>query len=207
MLLLGIIILSSYIIGSINGGLILSKLQGLDIRKKGSGNAGATNVLRVIGVKSGILVFIIDCLKGFLALYFTQLLIINATNPLDLNINLYLYFSSFASLLGHCYPVWFNFKGGKGAATGLGNMLFINPFLIPLPFIVFIGTLFLFRYVGLSTIAAFLSLFIFGYFSVEVSDFVFLIYLFLLFLFIVFTHRTNIASMLEKTEHKISFFK
>ena len=164
MLLLGIIILSSYIIGSINGGLILSKLQGLDIRKKGSGNAGATNVLRVIGVKSGILVFIIDCLKGYLAIYFTQLLIINTNNPLDLNINLYLYFSSFASLLGHCYPVWFNFKGGKGAATGLGNMLFINPFLIPLPFIVFIGTLFLFRYVGLSTIAAFLSLFIFGYF-------------------------------------------
>ena len=207
MLLLGIIILSSYIIGSINGGLILSKLQGLDIRKKGSGNAGATNVLRVIGVKSGILVFIIDCLKGFLALYFTQLLIINATEPFDLNINLYLYFSSFASLLGHCYPVWFNFKGGKGAATGLGNMLFINPFLITVPLIVFIGTLFFFRYVGLSTITAFLSLFIFGYFSVGVSDSIFLIYLFLLFLFIVYTHRTNIASMLEKTEHKISFFK
>ncbi len=207
MLLLGIIILSSYIIGSINGGIILSKLQGLDIRKKGSGNAGATNVLRVIGVKSGILVFIIDCLKGFLAVYFTQLLIINATNPLDLNINLYLYFSSFASLLGHCYPVWFNFKGGKGAATGLGNMLFINPFLIPLPFIVFIGILFLFRYVGLSTIAAFLSLFIFGYFSIGFSDYLFLTFLLLLFLFIVFTHRTNIVSMLDKTEHKVSFFK
>ena len=207
MLLLGIIILSSYLIGSVNGGLILSKLQGLDIRKRGSGNAGATNVLRVIGIKSGILVFIIDCLKGFLALYFTQILIANNNEPLDLNINIYLYFSSFASLLGHCYPVWFNFKGGKGAATGLGNILFINPFLITVPLIVFIGTLSLFRYVGLSTIAAFLSLFIFGYFSVEVSDFVFLIYLFLLFLFIVFTHRTNIASMLEKTEHKISFFK
>ena len=207
MLLLGIIILSSYIIGSINGGLILSKLQGLDIRKRGSGNAGATNVLRVIGVKSGILVFLIDCLKGFLALYFTQLLIINATNPLDLNINLYLYFSSFASLLGHCYPVWFNFKGGKGAATGLGNMLFINPSLIPLPFIVFIGTLFLFRYVGLSTIAAFLSLFIFGYFSIGFSDYLFLTFLLLLFLFIVFTHRANIASMRDKTEHKISFYK
>ena len=207
MLLLGIIILSSYLIGSVNGGLILSKLQGLDIRKRGSGNAGATNVLRVIGIKSGILVFIIDCLKGFLALYFTQVLITNTNNPLDLNIDLYLYFSSFASLLGHCYPVWFSFKGGKGAATGLGNILFINPFLITLPLIVFIGTLFFFRYVGLSTITAFLSLFIFGYFSVGFSDYVFLIYLFLLFLFIVFTHRTNIASMLDKTEHKVSFFK
>ena len=207
MLLLGIIILSAYFIGSVNGGLIISKLQGLDIRTKGSGNAGATNVLRVIGIKSGILVFVIDCLKGFLALYFTQLLIINTNNPIDLNLNLYLYFSSFASLLGHCYPVWFSFKGGKGAATGLGNILFINPFLITVPLIVFIGTLFFFRYVGLSTITAFLSLFIFGYFSVGVSDSIFLIYLFLLFLFIVYTHRTNIASMLEKTEHKISFFK
>ena len=207
MLLLGIIILSAYFIGSVNGGLIISKLQGLDIRTKGSGNAGATNVLRVIGIKSGILVFVIDCLKGFLAIYFTQSLIINTNNPVDLNLNLYLYFSSFASLLGHCYPVWFSFKGGKGAATGLGNILFINPFLITVPLIVFIGTLFFFRYVGLSTITAFLSLFIFGYFSVGVSDSLFLIYLFLLFLFIVYTHRTNIASMLEKTEHKISFFK
>ena len=207
MLLLGIIILSSYIIGSINGGLIISKLQGLDIRKKGSGNAGATNVLRVIGVKSGILVFIIDCLKGFLALYFTQLLITNTNEPLELNKNLYLYFSSFASLLGHCYPVWFNFKGRKGAATALGNILFINPFLITAPLIVFIGTLFFFRYVGLSTITAFLSLFTFGYFSIGFSDYVFLTYLLLLFLFIMFTHRTNIASMLNKTEHKVSFFK
>tara|TARA_B100000029_G_scaffold313249_1_gene305717 strand:- start:919 stop:1542 length:624 start_codon:yes stop_codon:yes gene_type:complete len=207
MLLLGIIILSSYIIGSINAGIIISKLQGLDIRAKGSGNAGATNVLRVIGIKFGFLVFIIDCLKGFLALYLTQLLISNTSEPLALNINLYLYFSSFASLLGHCYPVWFSFKGGKGAATGLGNILYIDPFLISVPLIVFIGILFFFRYVGLSTIMAFFSLFIFSFFSIEASNFLFLIYLFFLFLFIVFTHRTNITSMLEKTEHKISFFQ
>ena len=207
MLLLGIIILSSYIIGSINAGIIISKLQGLDIRAKGSGNAGATNVLRVIGIKFGFLVFIIDCLKGFLALYLTQLLISNTSEPLALNINLYLYFSSFASLLGHCYPVWFSFKGGKGAATGLGNILYIDPFLISVPLIVFIGILFFFRYVGLSTIMAFFSLFIFSFFSIEASNFLFLIYLFFLFSFIVFTHRTNITSMLEKTEHKISFFQ
>tara|TARA_B100001250_G_scaffold329257_1_gene293902 strand:- start:371 stop:994 length:624 start_codon:yes stop_codon:yes gene_type:complete len=207
MLLLGIIILFSYLIGSINGGLILSKLQGLDIRKKGSGNAGATNVLRVIGIKSGILVFIIDCLKGFLALYVTQLFISSTHEPLDLDINLYLYIASFASLFGHCYPVWFDFKGGKGAATGVGNILFIDPFLITVPLIVFIGILVFFRYVGLSTITAFLSLFIFVYFLIGFSDYLFLIYLFLLFLFIVFTHRVNIASMFKKTEHKVSFFK
>ena len=207
MLLLGIILLTSYIIGSINGGLLLSKLHGVDIRSKGSGNAGATNVLRVISIKSGILVFFIDCLKGFLAIYLTLFLITNHNEPLALDKNFYLYFSSFASLLGHCYPIWFNFKGGKGAATGLGNILFIDPFLITVPLIVFIGTLSFFGYVGLSTITAFLSLFIFGYFTIEASDFVFMVYLFLLFLFIVFTHRSNITSMLDKTENKVSFFK
>ena len=83
----------------------------------------------------------------------------------------------------------------------------MNPILITAPLIVFIGMLVIFRYVGLSTITAFLSLFIFGYFLIGTSDYVFLIYLFLLFLFIVFTHRNNIAAMLEKTEHKVSFFK
>ena len=207
MLLLGIIILSAYFIGSVNGGLIISKLQGLDIRTKGSGNAGATNVLRVIGVKSGVLVFFIDCLKGFLALYLTHMFLEKTQIPLYFNNDIYLYFASFSSLLGHCYPVWFGFKGGKGAATGLGNILFIDPFLISVPLIVFIGTLLFSRYVGLSTICAFLSLFLFGYFLIGFSNYEFLIYLFLLFLFIVYTHRDNISSMLKKNEHKISLFK
>tara|TARA_B100001750_G_scaffold74587_1_gene59377 strand:- start:873 stop:1496 length:624 start_codon:yes stop_codon:yes gene_type:complete len=207
MLFLGIIILSSYFIGSINGGLILSRLQGLDIRKKGSGNAGATNVLRVIGLKSGVFVFIIDCFKGFLALYLTQVLLTNTTVSLSFNNNIYLYFSSFASLLGHCYPVWFSFRGGKGAATGLGNIIFLNSYLITLPMIIFFVTLLLTRYVGLSTIFAFLSLFVTAFLSIGISNYEFLTFLLLLFLFIVYTHRTNISSMLEKTEHKISFFK
>ena len=127
--------------------------------------------------------------------------------PLYFNNDIYLYFASFSSLLGHCYPVWFGFKGGKGAATGLGNILFIDPFLISVPLIVFIGTLLFSRYVGLSTICAFLSLFLFGYFLIGFSNYEFLIYLFLLFLFIVYTHRDNISSMLKKNEHKISLFK
>ena len=205
MLLLGIIILFAYVVGSINAGLILSYLQGLDIRTKGSGNAGATNVLRVIGIKSGITVFIIDCLKGVLAIYGTALLLSNTDQSLIFTKETYFYIASLASVVGHSYPVWFSFRGGKGAATGLGNILYIYPDLTTGPLLVFIATLVLSRYVGLSTILAFFSLSLFAYFYIGIEDIKFLTYLFLLFLFILYAHRDNIASMLNKSEHKISF--
>ena len=205
MLLLGIIILFAYVVGSINAGLILSYLQGLDIRTKGSGNAGATNVLRVIGIKSGITVFIIDCLKGVLAIYGTALLLSNTDQSLIFTKEIYFYIASLVSVIGHSYPVWFSFRGGKGAATGLGNILYIYPDLTTGPLLVFIATLVLSRYVGLSTILAFFSLSLFAYFYIGIEDIKFLTYLFLLFLFILYAHRDNIASMLNKSEHKISF--
>ena len=205
MLLLGIIILFGYVVGSINAGLILSYLQGLDIRTKGSGNAGATNVLRVIGIKSGITVFIIDCLKGMLAIYGTAILLSNSDQSLIFSKGIYFYIASLASVIGHSYPVWFSFRGGKGAATGLGNILYIYPSLTIGPLLVFIATLVLTKYVGLSTILAFFSLSFFAYFYIGIEDIKFLTYLFLLFLFIVYSHRDNIASMLNKSEHKISF--
>jgi len=205
MLLLGIIILFAYVVGSINAGLILSYLQGLDIRTKGSGNAGATNVLRVIGIKSGITVFIIDCLKGVLAIYGTAILLSNSDQSLIFSKGIYFYIASLASIVGHSYPVWFSFRGGKGAATGLGNVLYIYPGLTIGPLLVFIATLVLSRYVGLSTILAFFSLSMFAYFYMGIEDIEFLTYLFLLFLFILYAHRDNIKSMLKKSEHKISF--
>ncbi len=205
MLLLGIIILFGYVVGSINAGLILSYLQGLDIRTKGSGNAGATNVLRVIGIKSGITVFIIDCLKGMLAIYGTAILLSNSDQNLIFSKEIYFYIASLTSVIGHSYPVWFSFRGGKGAATGLGNILYIYPSLTIGPLLVFIATLVLTKYVGLSTILAFFSLSLFAYFYIGIEDIKFLTYLFLLFLFIVYAHRDNIASMLNKSEHKISF--
>ena len=192
-------------VGSINAGLILSYLQGLDIRTKGSGNAGATNVLRVIGIKSGITVFIIDCLKGVLAIYGTNLLLSNSDQSLIFSKGIYFYTASLASVVGHSYPVWFSFRGGKGAATGLGNILYIYPSLTIGPLLVFIATLVLSKYVGLSTIFAFFSLSLFAYFWIGIEDIEFLTYLFLLFLFILYAHRDNIASMLNKSEHKISF--
>ena len=205
MLLLGIIILFAYVVGSINAGLILSYLQGLDIRTKGSGNAGATNVLRVIGIKSGITVFIIDCLKGVFAIYGTAILLSNSDQSLIFSKGIYFYITSLASVVGHSYPVWFSFRGGKGAATGLGNVLYIYPGLTIGPLLVFIATLVLSRYVGLSTILAFFSLSMFAYFYMGIEDIEFLTYLFLLFLFILYAHRDNIKSMLKKSEHKISF--
>ena len=124
---LGIIFLAAYLVGSINFGLILGYIQGLDIRSQGSGNAGATNALRILGARSGIFVFVGDAFKGYFSLYLCNLVLAQQENLLFLPSD-YLFLSLIFSLIGHCYPIWFNFRGGKGAATALGAFLFIDPY-------------------------------------------------------------------------------
>jgi Predicted membrane protein len=119
MLHLGIIFLTTYLVGSINFGLILGYIQGLDLRSQGSGNAGATNALRILGARSGIFVFFGDTLKGYFALYLCKS-IVSQTGVLLFSPSDYLFLSLIFALIGHCYPIWFNFRGGKGAATALG---------------------------------------------------------------------------------------
>ena len=116
---LGIIFLAAYLVGSINFGLILGYIQGLDLRSQGSGNAGATNALRILGARSGIFVFVGDAFKGYFSLYLCNLVLAQQENLLFLPSD-YLFLSLILSLIGHCYPIWFNFRGGKGAATALG---------------------------------------------------------------------------------------
>ena len=120
----GIILLVSYLVGSVNFGLVLGYIQGLDLRSQGSGNAGATNALRILGARSGIFVFVGDAFKGYFSLYLCNLVLAQQENLLFLPSD-YLFLSLILSLIGHCYPIWFNFRGGKGAATALGAFLFI----------------------------------------------------------------------------------
>ena len=137
MLHLGVIFLITYLVGSINFGLILGYIQGLDLRSQGSGNAGATNALRILGTRSGIFVFLGDALKGYIALYLSESILVQAGfllfSPSD-----YLFLSLIFALIGHCYPIWFNFNGGKGAATALGAFLFIDAYFILFPIIGFL---------------------------------------------------------------------
>ena len=199
---LGIIFLITYLIGSINFGLILGSIQGLDLRSQGSGNAGATNALRILGTRSGIFVFIDDALKGYLALYFCNLILLQQENLLFSSSD-YLFLALILSLIGHCYPIWFNFRGGKGAATALGAFLFIDPYFTVFPIIGFLLIFLISRFVGLSTISAFFILFLQTFFIDHGIHHNFHAFSLVIFLFILYTHRSNIQSMFKGTEEKL----
>ena len=199
---LGIIFLVTYLVGSINFGLILGYIQGLDLRSQGSGNAGATNALRILGTRSGIFVFIGDALKGYLALYFCNLILFQQESLLFSSSD-YLFLALIFSLIGHCYPIWFNFRGGKGAATALGAFLFIDPYFTVLPIIGFLVVFLISRFVGLSTISAFFILFLQTFFIDHGIHHNFHAFSLVIFLFIFYTHRSNIKSMFKGTEEKL----
>ena len=199
---LGIIFLITYLIGSINFGLILASIQGLDLRSQGSGNAGATNALRILGTRSGIFVFIGDALKGYLALYVCNLILFQQESLLFSSSD-YLFLALIFSLIGHCYPIWFNFRGGKGAATALGAFLFIDPYFTVFPIIGFLLIFLISRFVGLSTISAFFILFLQTFFIDHGIHHNFHAFSLVIFLFILYTHRSNIQSMFKGTEEKL----
>ena len=199
---LGIIFLVTYLVGSINFGLILGYIKGLDLRSQGSGNAGATNALRILGTRSGIFVFIGDALKGYLALYFCNLILFQQESLLFSSSD-YLFLALIFSLIGHCYPIWFNFRGGKGAATALGAFLFIDPYFTVFPIIGFLVVFLISRFVGLSTISAFFILFLQTFFIDHGVHHNFHAFSLVIFLFIFYTHRSNIKSMFKGTEEKL----
>ena len=199
---LGIIFLVTYLVGSIYFGLILGYIQGLDLRSQGSGNAGATNALRILGTRSGIFVFIGDALKGYLALYFCNLILFQQESLLFSSSD-YLFLALIFSLIGHCYPIWFNFRGGKGAATALGAFLFIDPYFTVFPIIGFLVVFLISRFVGLSTISAFFILFLQTFFIDHGIHHNFHAFSLVIFLFIFYTHRSNIKSMFKGTEEKL----
>ena len=202
MLHLGIIFLITYLVGSINFGLILGYIQGLDLRSQGSGNAGATNALRILGARSGIFVFSGDALKGYLALYLCES-IVAQTGILLFSPSDYLFLSLIFALIGHCYPIWFNFRGGKGAATALGAFLFIDPYFIIFPIIGFFIMFLISRFVGLSTISAFLILFLQTFFIDHGIHHNLHLFSLVIFIFIIYTHRSNIQSMYKGIEAKL----
>jgi len=138
MYILSIIIFISYILGSLNSSLVLSKIKDLDIRKKGSGNAGATNAIRIFGLQHGLLVFFFDAFKAFIAAFLTIKILEGTSSEIIFEYEIYLYFSAISCILGHCYPIWFGFKGGKGAATGLGSMIYIEPLIVIPSLIIFL---------------------------------------------------------------------
>lgn len=142
-----LLVVAGYLLGSIPFGLIFAKLLAqTDIREHGSGNIGATNVSRVAGPLAGILTLVMDAVKGAASVSLAAQLTDHAANAMM--------FAGLAALLGHCFPVWLKFKGGKGVATALGIFLALSPLAAVAAFVLFLLVVSFWRYVSLGSLAA-----------------------------------------------------
>lgn len=193
----------SYLLGSISGSMFLGKFKKVDIRNLGSGNAGGTNALRTMGKKFALGVILIDIIKGYFAVEFISILYLF---PASINSSITSLTPSICGLgvvIGHVYPLYYNFKGGKGAGTMVGVLLSIYPFSLIFCLAFWIVSLILTGYVGFSTIIAGISLPIcvtffyntgiltpFGIFTIFIS------------IFILYTHRANINRMILGEENR-----
>jgi glycerol-3-phosphate acyltransferase PlsY len=196
---MGVVI--AYLLGSIPTAVWYGKIfHGTDVRQHGSGNAGATNSLRTFGRTAGIIVLIIDFLKGFLAVLSAQFLFPDTNKYMPLIMGI-------AAVLGHLYPVFAQFRGGKGVATALGVIAATFPMTVIGCVIVFAIIVFLTRYVSLGSMLGALA------FPVQIAfnawntnpeqDHYYLVFASALFLILVFTHRHNIQRLMKGTENKI----
>ena len=185
-----IVALYSYFLGSIPFGLVLTKIfLKKDIRKLGSGNIGTTNVLRTGNKFLAISTLILDLLKGFISVYFTML-----------------YFESLVSyaalicFIGHIFPIWLNFKGGKGVATYLGVILALSFNFFLVFGVSWIALSLLFRFASLASIVSSMIVLIFGYFF---ENYNYSLVLFIFFIIILYTHKENIVRLKNSKENKI----
>ena len=196
------VFLFGYFMGSIPFGLLLSKLSGLgDIRKIGSGNIGATNVLRTGNKKIALLTLILDGTKGALAIYVVSISPSFIEFHLTNNINLFQSLVAVSAVIGHCFPIWLNFKGGKGVATGFGTIIFLNMYVGVIALLIWVSIAKLFRISSLSALISYLfipiSMF---FFTSEKSFFIASV---LISLICYLQHRENIKRLLNGSEAKI----
>lgn len=205
MLELGLKVLISYLAGALNGALIVGRLAGgVDIRTMGSGNAGGTNALRTQGKWFAVRVMAIDVAKGFLPPWLLPALALPGV-PLDPEISrIWLALAcAGAAVVGHCYPVWFDFKGGKGAATAIGALLGLAPVLIWPALAVWLLVLTTTGYVGLATMLAAGALPAWVALTRWPEQRELFWFLLALALFIVYTHRGNIRRLQEGRENRL----
>ena len=204
-----LITIIAYLIGSINFSIIISKkMAGFDVREKGSGNAGTTNMLRSVGKRAAALTLLCDVLKGVVAI---GIAIIVGKLVKDLDKALLVQLSAIAVVIGHTFPIFFQFKGGKGVATSLGVLLMVN-WQIGLICLVFaVALIALTRMVSLGSVGAailypVLVMFIHNNYTVSEGS-GYLIFSIILAVLVAFNHRANIKRLMNGTENRISFKK
>ncbi|MBE3569552.1 MAG: glycerol-3-phosphate 1-O-acyltransferase PlsY [Bacillales bacterium] len=188
-----VFILIAYLLGSIPSGLIVGKLfYGVDIREHGSGNLGATNAFRTLGIKAGSVVIVADILKGTLA---TLL-------PIWFGADLHPLIAGMAAAIGHSFPIFAGFRGGKAVATSGGVLLAYEPALFLLLVAAFLISLYISKYVSLSSIIVAIIAVIYTFFKGDVPLIIVVLFL---ASFVIFRHRANVKRILNKTEPKIKW--
>ena len=194
-----------YLFGLIQTGYIYGKIKKIDIRKHGSGNAGTTNALRTLGWKAGVITFIGDCLKCVLAVTIVRLMFVQ-----DLRIELYAMYTGLGAVLGHNFPFYLKFKGGKGIASTAGLILAVDPIMFLIVAVVFISIVLITQYVSLASIVIMILFVIMvvvkgetGMLLLPNDDlYEFYAIAIVLALLAIWRHRANIKRLIDGTENK-----
>lgn len=200
-----ILLVLAYLLGSIPTAVWISRyFFGMDIREHGSGNAGATNTFRILGSKAGSFVFFIDMLKGFLAVDLAYLIPRYQMDNMALtNFQVLL---GICAVVGHIFPIWAQFKGGKGIATLFGMILAIQPLVAACLVGVFFLMLFITRYVSLSSITASIAFPVMIFFIFHEPEIMYRLFAVATAILVVLTHHKNINRLLAGNENKVPLF-
>jgi glycerol-3-phosphate acyltransferase PlsY len=189
--ILTILLVTAYLLGSVPTGLLLGKAYGIDVRKEGSGNIGATNLYRTVGRRIGIITLVGDCLKGLIPV----LVVKYSSMPVE-----YAAWVGLAAFCGHVFSVFLKFKGGKGVATALGVFLALAPLAVGIVLAIFIALILIWRYVSLGSIVAALAM------PLAVSllggSRVLIVVTLVIAVIVVIRHQENIRRLLAGTESK-----
>lgn len=201
-----VLIILAYLIGSIPTAVWVSKsMFGIDIRDYGSGNAGATNTFRVLGSKWGSFVMLVDVAKGVIATSLYILIPFYLTN--ELARTNFMIALGMVAVLGHVFPIWANFKGGKGVATLLGMTLAIQPIVALICLVVFLISLISTRFVSLSSMLAAVAFMILILFVFDEKETLYRLFAMIVAMMVVVTHHKNISRLYKGNEPKVPIFK
>jgi len=202
MLIFATVALASYLLGSIPAGYLAGRIAGIDIRHAGSGNIGATNVTRVLGKRYGYPVFIVDFLKGLMAVS-VSILIEKRAQPLSVPTELIGIIAAISCVIGHSFPVWLSFNGGKGVATSMGALFGLMPFVALIGVAVWVITFEMTRYVSVASMTAALAvpISILILMPLKQTGGTALLYFSIcLAALVIFRHRSNLSRLVRGTE-------
>ena len=198
--------LAGYFLGSFPAGYFAGRLAGIDVRSAGSGNIGATNVLRVLGKRWGYPVFVIDAFKGFAAVRFAFLFATYWPEAKPYG-EYFAILAAMMSVAGHSFPVWLRFKGGKGVATSAGALIGLMPMAVPLVFLVWILVFETTRYVSLASVIAAIALPIVVSVLARwkfVDTWALIYFSIMIMLLVLWRHRSNFSRLLKGTEQRFT---